>query len=321
MNRIYALLLLSLIGLVPVAYGQQDPQLSLYMFNPVYYNPAAAGSEGVTRAQLMYRTQWTAYQGSFDQGGAPSTQMLSINAPLDKIRSGVGLYVLNDQFGTGGPQVNQAVQLSYAYRIPVKAGILALGVQAGLYSRGLNYDVFRPRDGGDPLLPNNGRVSQIQPDFGLGAYYHTVDYWIGASVQHLNEAKYNLGTVDGVNPNAKAAYFTAGYRLGVGYDIDVQPSVLLKTDLHSYSYEASVLATYQGRYSFGLSYRQADSVIGMVSWSFLENNAARLGFAYDFTVNGVKGKSPGSAELMLSYSLPAPNTRTRPIIRTPRFRY
>ncbi len=321
MNRIYALLLLGIIGLAPMAYGQQDPQFSLYMFNPMYYNPAAAGSEGVTRAQVMYRTQWSGYQGSFDQGGAPSTQMFSINAPLDKIHSGVGLYVLNDQFGTGGPQVNQAVQLSYAYRIAVKDGTLALGAQAGLYSRGLDYDVFRAREGGDPVLSATGRVSQVQPDFGAGAYYSTVDYWIGASVQHLNEARYKLGTVYGENPNARAGYFTAGYRLGVGYDIDIQPSVLVKTDFHSYSYEASAIATYQSKFWLGASYRQADSFIVTAGLYLLENNALRIGAAYDITVNGVKAKSPSSTEFMLSYSLPAPNTRKKPIIRTPRFRY
>ncbi len=319
MNRIYALLLLSMVCLAPMAYGQQDPQFSMYMFNPTYYNPAAAGSEGVTRAQVLYRTQWTGYQGSFDQGGAPSTQLASINAPLDKIHSGVGLYLLNDQFGTGGPQVNQAVQLSYAYRMALKDGTLAFGIQAGLYSRGIDYNVLRARDAGDPLI-GTGRVSQIQPDFGLGVYYHTVDYWIGASVLHLNEAKYALGTVYGVNPNARAGYFTAGYKLGIGYDLDIQPSVLLKTDFHTYSYEASMIATYQGKYWGGVSYRQGDAVIATAG-VYLFNNVARLGFAYDFTTNGAQAKSQASQEILLSYSLPSPTARKRPIIRTPRFRY
>jgi type IX secretion system PorP/SprF family membrane protein len=321
MNRIYALLLLGMIGLGPRAFGQQDPQFSQYMFNPVYFNPAAAGSEGVTRAQVMYRAQWAGYQGSFDAGGAPSTQLFSINTPLDKIRSGVGVYVLNDQFGTGGPQVNQALQLSYAYRMPLKGGTLALGAQAGFYSRGIDFDVFRAREPGDQVLNAGGRITQIQPDFGLGVYYHTVDYWVGASVLHLNEAKYTLSTTFGQNPNARAAYLTAGYRLGIGYDVDIQPSLLVKTDFNSYSYEASAIGTYQGKYWIGGSYRQGDAFIGMLGAYLLENNALRVGFAYDFTTNGVRAKNPASQEIMLSYTLPVLNSRPRPIIRTPRFRY
>jgi type IX secretion system PorP/SprF family membrane protein len=321
MTRTFYATLLGIGLSASAALAQQDPQFSLYMFNPVYYNPAAAGSEGVTRVQLMHRTQWTGYQGSFDAGGSPSTQLLTINAPLDKIRSGVGLYVMNDQFGAGGPQINQAVQLSYAYRLPVKSGTLAIGVQAGLYVKAIDYGVFRPREPGDELLPNQGRVAQAQPDFGLGVYYNTTDYWIGASMLHLNEAPYRLGSAFGVNPNVRVSYLTAGYRLGVGYDIDVQPSVLVKTDFNSYSVEGGLLFYYQSQYWAGVSYRQQDAFIGTIGASLLRNNALRIGFAFDFTTNGKAAKTGSSQEVLLSYNLPAPNAKKRPVVRTPRFRY
>ena len=61
---------------------QQDPQFSLFMFNQTYYNPAAVGAEGLTRFQLMYRSQYSGYQG-VDPGGSQGTQMFSFNMPFD----------------------------------------------------------------------------------------------------------------------------------------------------------------------------------------------------------------------------------------------
>ncbi|WP_345243867.1 type IX secretion system membrane protein PorP/SprF [Nibrella saemangeumensis] len=299
------------------AFGQQDPQFSMYMFNPLYYNPAAAGSEGVTRFQLMHRTQWAGYQPTFDDGGSPSTQLFSFNMPLARIKSGVGLYVMNDRLG---PMTNQALQVSYAYRMALKNGTLSLGVQGGVYSKAIDYGRLRPREGGDPLI-QTGRIAETQPDLGAGVYYNTTDYWFGVSMMHINQAGYRLGTERGTNPQVRTAYLTGGYRLGIGYDLDVQPSLLVKTDLNTVSVEGSVIATYENRYWAGLSYRQQDALIATIGLSMLRNNALRFGYAFDFTVGGQDVKSPTSHEVLLSYSLPAPDPRRKPIIRTPRFRY
>ena len=108
--------------MAPTAVAQQDPQFSMYMYNPLYYNPAAAGSEGVSRLQITHRTQYLGYQPTIaSDGGAQTTQLLSFNMPLAKIKSGIGIYALNDKLGA---IINQAVQVSYAYRMALKSGTL-----------------------------------------------------------------------------------------------------------------------------------------------------------------------------------------------------
>lgn len=321
MGRILYVFILMLLGLS--SYGQNDPQFSLFMFNPLYYNPAAAGSEGVARFQLTHRTQWAGYQASVDDGGAPSTQLLSFNTPLPKIKSGVGVYLLNDHLG---PLVNQAVQLSYAYRLSLKQGTLAFGAQAGLYARGIDYSKLRPGDPSDPLVPT-GRVMEMRPDFSAGVYYNTTDYWIGASINHLNKASASLENGRQIIPQDKSAYFSAGYRLGLGYDLDVQPSILYQyvVDPHpnvkASSLSGNILVTYDSRYWLGVSYRQGDAFTGTIGISLLNNNALRLGYAFDFTTKSYVSKSPVSHEILVSYALPTPDARKKPIVRTPRFRY
>ncbi|HRN42181.1 MAG TPA: type IX secretion system membrane protein PorP/SprF, partial [Vicingus sp.] len=65
-------------------FAQQDPQYSLYMFNPLGVNPGYAGSREALSGVLVHRSQWVGLEG------APVTQAFSVNSPL-KIRSmGVG---------------------------------------------------------------------------------------------------------------------------------------------------------------------------------------------------------------------------------------
>ena len=318
---VYTVLLLVIAG--QSALAQQDPQFSLYVYNPVYYNPAAAGSEGVARAQVTYRTQYAGYQtiGNGDPSALQNTQLVSFNMPLAKIKSGIGIYALNDKYG---PAVNQAVQLSYAYRLALKNGTLAFGVQAGMFNRGYSFDQFRPRDPGDPFIPG-GQLNQFKPDIGAGVYYNTTDYWVGVSMNHLNGAKYSYVNDRPTEGADRKAYLTAGYRLGIGYNIDVQPSVLVQyTTVGGFPGSAvalNLLATYDNRIWGGVGYRTNDAIMLTAGINLMRNNALRIGGALDIVTNAVKAKSASSYEILLGYAFPAPDARKKPIIRTPRFRY
>ncbi|WP_420150867.1 type IX secretion system membrane protein PorP/SprF [Spirosoma sp.] len=318
---VYTLLLLVVAG--PAALAQQDPQFSLYMYNPLYYNPAAAGSEGVSRLQLTHRTQYLGYQtiGNSDASAAQSTQLLSFNMPLAKIKSGIGIYALNDKYG---PSINQAVQLSYAYRLALKNGTLALGVQAGMFNKGYDFAQFRPNDPDDPLIAS-GRINQFKPDIGAGVYYNTVDYWIGVSMTHINKAKYTYITDRSTDPSDSKAYLTAGYRLGIGYNIDIQPSILVQystvAGFPGSAIALNLVGTYDNRIWGGLGYRFNDAIMATAGINLMRNNALRVGYALDIVTSGVNAKSATSHEILLGYALPTPDVRKKPIIRTPRFRY
>ena len=56
-------------------HAQQDAQISQYMFNALYYNPAYAGVEGVTKFSALHRSQWTGYEPTVGEGGATNTQL------------------------------------------------------------------------------------------------------------------------------------------------------------------------------------------------------------------------------------------------------
>ena len=60
------------------AEAQQDAQFSYYMFNQLYYNPAYAGAENITRITALHRSQWAFYQTDFGDGGAPTSQVFGM---------------------------------------------------------------------------------------------------------------------------------------------------------------------------------------------------------------------------------------------------
>ena len=56
--------------------AQQDAQSSLYLFNPLHFNPAYAGSRGSLNAVAIMRAQWVGVKG------APMSQFLSVHSPI-----------------------------------------------------------------------------------------------------------------------------------------------------------------------------------------------------------------------------------------------
>lgn len=298
-----------------VSYGQQPAQFSQFQINQLYFNPAAAGADGVTRVQLVHRSQYSGYQGTFDQGGAPTTQFLSASTVLKNL--GVGLTVYNDKIGA---LTSQSFQLAASYRLPMGNGTLALGGSAGLYRVGINYNVLRPNEPGDPLI-QTGVVSETHPDINLGIRYETAGYYLGVSVNHLLKSNYKLGSSEATNPLVPAYYVNGGVNLEIGYLFEVQPFVLAKSDLSSVSLEGGAMVTYNQRYWAGASYRTQDAVILMGGVNLLAGQVLRLSGAYDIVTGGTSVKSPSSYEVMLSYRLPAPKLGKKTIVRTPRFRF
>lgn len=298
------------------AQAQQDAQFSHYIYNQLFLNPATAGSENVTRVQAIYRTQYLGYQSTFDDGGAPVSQVISANVPLKMIKSGIGVTFVNDKIGAS---TQQDLKLAYAYHLPIGASQLGIGVSGGLFTRGIDYGKLRARDENDPLIAT-GRVSQSAIDLGAGIYLNNPSYSIGLSMNHINQPTFGLGTKDAVNTLKRSAYLTGSVLIGVSYTVDVSPMLIIKSDLTSISAEAGAIATYDSRYWIGASYRSGDAVTGLLGANLM-NGSLRVGYAIDVITGGKNAKSATSHEILLSYALAALRAGKKSIVRTPRYRY
>ena len=303
-------------------FAQQDAQLSQYMFNPLYINPATAGIDGVTKFQLHYRNQWSGYQTSLDGSGSLGTQIFTASMPLNGLHSGIGIQFVNDLTPSGAGYQNML--LSYSYQINLSSGaIISLGAKGGFYTKSYKTK-FRPRETGDPIVDAlSGGYNQTTADFSVGALYKAANYQIGVSLNHVNSPTYNIG-VDktGINPIKQVLNLTGSFDYYLNDDIKVSPMALWKTDFNTNVLEGGAIFTYTERYWLGGSYRLNDAGIVIAGISMLKNNALRLGYSLDLTTVGATAKAPLSHEILLSYAIPAPRLLAgkKTPVRTPRFR-
>jgi type IX secretion system PorP/SprF family membrane protein len=301
-----------------ISMAQQDPQFTQYMYNNLFINPAYAGVENRTKFQALYRSQWTGYQATFDPGTAPNTAMVSLNTPILRLRSGFGFFATNDRQGA---QITNQAQISYSYHFPVAKGKLSLGIRGGMFVQTLDFDVYRAIDPSDYILANRtGKEAQARPDLGLGVFYTSEKFYGGLSVNHLTEAQFNFGTDKLKNPLNRHIYITAGYYYDLTYQIVLSPSVLFKSDFNTTSVEVSSVATYNQKFSAGLSFRQGDAVGFLAGVSLLKDNSLRIGYSFDYIIKAQTVKKPTSNEFMLTYTLPQAKPVFKTIQRTPRFR-
>ena len=69
----------------------QDPEFTQFYANPLYLNPAFAGTARCPRLVMNYRNQWPSLSGTF------VTTSASYDQHVPTIQGGLGLIVLNDR--------------------------------------------------------------------------------------------------------------------------------------------------------------------------------------------------------------------------------
>lgn len=300
------------------AHAQQDPQFTQYMFNSIYVTPAFAGVEGVTQLTAIHRSQWLGYESSFNDGGAPTTQLISFTSPIYKLKSGFGVYAINDKLG---PQNNIEAHAMYAYHLGLKNSKLSFGVKVGFYSQAINYDQYRAIHPDDPLLSGKeGKESQIRPDVGFGLFYRAEKFYLGAGINHLTRAEFDFGINQARNALENHLNFTGGYYYEVNFDLTLTPTVLVKTDFKEYSFDLGIIAMVKDKMWAGLSFRQSEAANVLLGYSFLKDQSLKLGYAIDVVIKDQEAKENFSHELMLSYQLPVYATGKK-VVRTPRYRH
>lgn len=304
--------------------AQQDAQFSQFLHNQLYWNPAYAGVQADwNEINLLHRTQWAGYDSNFEPAGAPQTQLLSINVPLNKYKVGVGLHLVNDQIGLFN---NFEAQLSAAYHLKLNKGQLSIGARVGILNQRVNSDFWRVVDPSDPIylsLINGGGMSDMTADIGFGVYYNTSKYFAGISSTHLQASELNYDAAFSIYPLKRHYYFIGGYRIQPNRLLTVTPAVLVKTETSALSIESMLYIDYDERYFGSISFREFEAGILMFGMGVTRNNRLRVSYSFDYTIGteAQNAKANSSHEIMLTYRLPALISLGPRIIRTPRYRF
>jgi type IX secretion system PorP/SprF family membrane protein len=271
--------------------AQQLPLYSQYMNNELIINPAVSGTQSYSPLQISFRNQWAGFNGS------PNTQAISFHRRQKK-NVGLGAVLFNDN--TGGAINRTGLVLSYAYHIPVANGKLSLALAANINQYTFNSEGLTPNDP-DPIIDGSSESSFV-PDATFGAYYFTDKFFAGFSVPNLIETPININTsVSSTNSLIRHYFLHTGYKLEINDNVDLQPSLMLKSILSTgVQYDLNLRATFKDKMWLGASYRDQDAVVMMFGVNY---NNYIVGYSYDVTMSDIGNYSNGSHEVFLGYKL------------------
>jgi type IX secretion system PorP/SprF family membrane protein len=291
------------------ALGQQDPQYTNNMFYKLGVNPGYAGSDDVINGMILNRYQWAGFPG------APKTLVFSADAAVNLFGTpgGIGLNIVSDEIGF---EQNVLVNLNYAYKARLSFGVLGIGLSAGLFNKGINGEWEIPEDdmgiytppGSDPAIPQ-GEVSQVAFDAGIGLYLKGTNYYLGASVTHVNEPAIKFADLAGTYLS-RHYYLTGGYNIRLSDPLfELRPSFLLKSDLAGWTIDANTNLVYNDRIWGGISYRLQDAVALLMGIELF--NGLKVGYSFDLVTSAIGRYGYGSHEIFIGYSLDLERNRNR----------
>ena len=284
MKRIFYILVL--LGLAQTGFGQQETQFSQYMFNQLAYNPAYAGSRNVTSATAVFRKQWWGFPG------APTTGNISIHAPLSNERHGFGGNFVHDRIGVVAQNI---LELSYAYRIPIGKGQLALGLLGGFTNYTNRFSEITTRDP-DQILPANDLTAWL-PRAGTGIYFNTDNFYAGLSAPNILAGRYfryNNDNVQDVADKQRSHYYAmVGGVVALSENIDMRPSAAFKyVDNAPASLDLNTTFFFQETFGVGAGYRTSRELIFMIE--YYSSKYVRFGYAFAYSLREEQNVSDGA---------------------------
>ncbi len=277
------------------AYSQQDPLFTQYMFNKLVVNPAYAGSQEIFSVDLLNRTQWVGIDG------APQTLTFGAHTAMRNRKVGLGLFGYRDVLG---PQINQGLMGTYAYRLIFANSTFSFGLQGGIKYFNIDWDQIRVKHEDSYFYPQE--VQKITPDFNLGLYFQSPRFFAGVSSKQLLENEYGMIKMpDGSTSFSRLLrhfYLMTGAVFPMDEKIIFRPSLLakyvknapLQVDLN-----ASVL--FGNALWVGASYRTEKALAFMAGFQITPR--IRLGYSYDIYLNELQAFNYGSHEIRLGFDL------------------
>jgi type IX secretion system PorP/SprF family membrane protein len=261
--------------------------VNMYMMNPLLINPGYAGAKDSWSITGMYGKSWVGMPG------AGNMMTVTGHTPLGEGKVAIGFLASNNAFGINR---NTNAYFYYTYRITVGAGKIGLGLRAGgnNYSRELTQAEFL--NPADPVIKDESRFF---PNFGVGAYWYTNDFYLGLSIPDFFFPPEGSGAFD-ADPRNYSYTFTGGYLFRVNDNFKVKPSTLISYSLNApVFYQANTsFIFYQDMIWLGASYKPN----GLVAIAeFQVSKWLRLGYAYEFPVGDLAGYTTGSHEFLIRF--------------------
>ena len=288
-------MILVLVLAVSETKAQYDVSFSHYFDLEPAFNPASVGKQSKLNIGAAYAMSMAGFTHN------PQTMFIGADMPFYFLKSyhGGGVSFLNDKLGLF---THQRVSLQYSYKLRLLGGTLGIGVQAGLLSEDFDGSQVDLEDEKNDDAFANSQISGNALDLGVGLYYSHGPWYVGASVQHLNDPLVELGETNELQID-KTYYLTGGYNIKLRNPLlKIHSSVLLRSD--GVGYRADVTGrlfytTDSKRMYAGVSYSPTNSVTFMIGGFF---HGIHAGYSYEVYTSAINPGN-GSHELFVGYQM------------------
>jgi type IX secretion system PorP/SprF family membrane protein len=286
-----------------VGFAQQDAQFTQYMYNTININPAYAGSRGALSLFALHRTQWVGLDG------APVTNTVSLNTPLNSSNLGLGVSLINDRIG---PTHENTISADLSYTIPTSETFkLSFGVKATANIFDLNILDLDPVDQGDESLQN---YNKFTPNIGAGVYLHSDKAYIGFSIPNFLETKRFSDNDVKLYTEKINYYLIGGYVFDINNFVKFKPAIISKMVIGApLQLDASANFMFNDKFVVGLAYRWSAALSAMVGFQI--SDGLYVGYGFDNETTNLRNYNSGSHEIFLRYEIFSNVNR----ITTPRF--
>ena len=280
----------------------QDPHFSQFYANPIYLNPAFAGSQICPRIVFNYRNQWPSLTGTY------VTYAASFDQYFQAVGGGLGISAFHDRAGEGTLNTTN-INAMYAYNKPVNRYFsMSAALQVTYFQKAIDWnrltfgDMIDARYGfiystqETPILNSKNGV-----DFSSGILVYSQKFYGGFAVHHLFEPDEAL-----MGASKLPRRYT--FHGGVAIPIDdkkstISPGVLFMQQGNFQQLNLGFTST-KGSISGGLWYRNRDALIIQTS---VQIEQLKVGYSYDITLSklGVNN-TMGAHELSVQLNIRCP---------------
>ncbi len=324
-----------LLGTMLLASGMasaQDIGFSQFYANPLYMNPAFAGTAVAPRIALTYRGQWPGLVSAFTTVSASYDQYVS------DLHGGIGVLLMTDRVGDHGALSTNLMGAMYAFNFRISREVnISAALQVSLVNTNLKWDenLRFPEQIHEQYgfaYPNNAarpdKTSQWAADFNAGVLAYGDKWYAGLAVSHLTQPNVAFYSEDRV-PIKLTVH--GGGLINVSEERRRQSSLSLGTPIIS----PNVIYQYQGGlhyFNYGLYLDWMPFLVGVWFRNGVENADAfifqvgvqqdyfKVGYSYDVTVSKLANSTAGAHEVTIGVMLPVPEQKKKvKAIRCPSF--
>lgn len=277
--------------------AQQDPQSSTYFLAPQVFNPAYSGLSNRLNVHSVSRMQWVGW------GGAPATQMLTIDSPFFREHGGAGLTVVHDNISA---RKQTSIMGSGAAHIPLDDDwTMSWGISGGVRLLSNDFRGLRVDDSSDDLY--SMAFQDGSTNFGVGVFLTSSKAYLGYSMPQI--LTQDVAEDIEVNGYQRHHYIAAGLRSKPNDFVTLQYGTLVKvTQDAPVSVDAQLMATWRDIFGVGGHFRYGESV-GLL-FNVKLSNALTAIYLAEVPYNSLRIRNFGTHELALRWTVNAPKGET-----------